>query len=375
MLGRARAARLALPARVARRHGRAVAGQDPREHGDRPQRHARPVGLDERPRHQLLDLGLGHGLDGRGVAALPQLRAPHLHEHPRQGPRPRLRDHAHRPAPEVAPGLPAAAALQPAADGALRVGRGRSTTSTSTRSARARSPRSSVRRSSRASPARRAGRSSRTTSPGRCSAARSATAIVAGGRRRRASRRRRGLRPWRGAERAPSRAVRDARPRAVHAHADRQRRREHRPQRLVLRDHLLRPLPRPDLHLQPGRGRRTRRAAAGTCASSLGAANIEGGPLFHVSSGNLGYQVEHHLYPDMPSTRYAEIAPRVREICERYGLPYNTGPLHTAARHGAAHDPAPGLPRRQAAAEARCLHGPLVRGKGEQLQERVGSAA
>ena len=36
----------------------------------------------------------------------------------------------------------------------------------------------------------------------------------------------------------------------------------------------------------------------------LGAANIEGSPLFHVISGNLGYQVEHHLYPDMPSTRY-----------------------------------------------------------------------
>src|SRR3954452_22359173 len=59
----------------------------------------------------------------------------------------------------------------------------------------------------------------------------------------------------------------------------------------------------------------------------LGAANIEGGPLFHVISGNLGYQVEHHLYPDMPSTRYGEIAPRVREICEKYELPYNTGPL------------------------------------------------
>ncbi len=58
-----------------------------------------------------------------------------------------------------------------------------------------------------------------------------------------------------------------------------------------------------------------------------GAANIEGGPLFHVISGNLGYQVEHHLFPDMPSTRYAEIAPRVREICERYELPYNTGPF------------------------------------------------
>jgi fatty acid desaturase len=59
----------------------------------------------------------------------------------------------------------------------------------------------------------------------------------------------------------------------------------------------------------------------------LGAANIEGSPLFHVISGNLGYQVEHHLYPDMPSTRYGEIAPRVRALCEKYELPYNTGPL------------------------------------------------
>jgi len=59
----------------------------------------------------------------------------------------------------------------------------------------------------------------------------------------------------------------------------------------------------------------------------IGAANIDGRPLFHIMSGNLSFQVEHHLYPDMPSSRYQEIAPRVREICERYGLPYNTGPL------------------------------------------------
>jgi len=59
----------------------------------------------------------------------------------------------------------------------------------------------------------------------------------------------------------------------------------------------------------------------------LGAVNIDGGPMFHVASGNLSYQVEHHLYPDMPSTRYGEIAPKVREICERYELPYNTGPF------------------------------------------------
>ena len=59
----------------------------------------------------------------------------------------------------------------------------------------------------------------------------------------------------------------------------------------------------------------------------IGAANIEGSAFFHVASGNLGYQVEHHLFPDMPSTRYGEIAPKVRDVCKRYGLPYNTGPF------------------------------------------------
>jgi fatty acid desaturase len=59
----------------------------------------------------------------------------------------------------------------------------------------------------------------------------------------------------------------------------------------------------------------------------LGAVNIEGGKLFHLMSGNLSYQVEHHLFPDMPSSRYSEIAPRVRAICEQYDLPYNSGPF------------------------------------------------
>ncbi|WP_433605586.1 fatty acid desaturase family protein [Prescottella agglutinans] len=57
----------------------------------------------------------------------------------------------------------------------------------------------------------------------------------------------------------------------------------------------------------------------------LGSANITGSPLFHVMSGNLSHQIEHHLFPDIPAHRYPEMAPRVRELCERYGLPYNTG--------------------------------------------------
>jgi NADPH-dependent stearoyl-CoA 9-desaturase len=60
----------------------------------------------------------------------------------------------------------------------------------------------------------------------------------------------------------------------------------------------------------------------------LGAANFKGGPLLHILSGNLGFQIEHHLYPDLPSNRYAEISVRVRELCEKYDLPYTTGPLY-----------------------------------------------
>jgi len=59
----------------------------------------------------------------------------------------------------------------------------------------------------------------------------------------------------------------------------------------------------------------------------LGSANLTGGRLFHLLSGNLSHQIEHHLFPDLPAHRYAEIATEVRDICERYGLPYNAGPL------------------------------------------------
>ncbi len=61
----------------------------------------------------------------------------------------------------------------------------------------------------------------------------------------------------------------------------------------------------------------------------LGSANLTGGKLFHIMTGNLSHQIEHHLFPDLPSNRYRQIAPRVREICERYGLPYTAGPLPT----------------------------------------------
>ncbi|GGZ41767.1 fatty acid desaturase family protein [Streptomyces poonensis] len=60
----------------------------------------------------------------------------------------------------------------------------------------------------------------------------------------------------------------------------------------------------------------------------LGTANFDGGRLFQIMTGHLGHQIEHHLFPDMPSRRYPQIAPQVRAVCDKYGLPYNTGPLH-----------------------------------------------
>ncbi len=59
----------------------------------------------------------------------------------------------------------------------------------------------------------------------------------------------------------------------------------------------------------------------------LGSANIDAGPAMAFMTGNLSYQIEHHLYPDLPSRRLAEISVRVRALCDKYDLPYTSGPL------------------------------------------------
>ncbi|MBA4020883.1 MAG: acyl-CoA desaturase [Gordonia sp.] len=59
----------------------------------------------------------------------------------------------------------------------------------------------------------------------------------------------------------------------------------------------------------------------------LGSANFRAGKLMRFMSGNLSHQIEHHLFPDLPSNRYEEIGVRVRELCEKYDLPYTTGTI------------------------------------------------
>ncbi|MGV0872085.1 fatty acid desaturase family protein [Mycolicibacterium sp. XJ879] len=59
----------------------------------------------------------------------------------------------------------------------------------------------------------------------------------------------------------------------------------------------------------------------------LGAANFNAGRLLAFSSGHLCYQIEHHLFPDLPSNRLPEVSVRVRALCKKYHLPYTTGSL------------------------------------------------
>jgi fatty acid desaturase len=59
----------------------------------------------------------------------------------------------------------------------------------------------------------------------------------------------------------------------------------------------------------------------------LGSANISGSKALHVATGNLSHQIEHHLFPDLPSNRYAEIAPKVKALFDEYGLTYCSRPM------------------------------------------------
>jgi len=57
----------------------------------------------------------------------------------------------------------------------------------------------------------------------------------------------------------------------------------------------------------------------------LGSANINGGKIFHILTGHLSFQVEHHLFPDIPAHRYVAISKDVKQIAKKYDIPYNTG--------------------------------------------------
>ena len=86
-----------------------------------------------------------------------------------------------------------------------------------------------------------------------------------------------------------------------------------------------------------------------------GSANIDGPRWLHVLTGHLSHQIEHHLFPDLPAHRYPEIAVEVRALCEKYGVPYNTGSLRSQLGGALRRIVRCALPPRPVAARARRL--------------------
>uniref|UniRef100_A0AAQ5ZJB4 Cytochrome b5 heme-binding domain-containing protein n=1 Tax=Amphiprion ocellaris TaxID=80972 RepID=A0AAQ5ZJB4_AMPOC len=50
--------------------------------------------------------------------------------------------------------------------------------------------------------------------------------------------------------------------------------------------------------------------------------NIEQSVFNDWFSGHLNFQIEHHLFPTMPRHNYHLVAPLVRDLCDKHGVPY-----------------------------------------------------
>jgi fatty acid desaturase len=103
----------------------------------------------------------------------------------------------------------------------------------------------------------------------------------------------------------------------------------------------------------------------------MGSSNFETGRIGHVLSGHLGFQIEHHLFPNIPAWRYPEMAPRVRAICERHGVPYTTGSLASQFASAMRRLVRFAVPRRGAAPAA----APLTEPRADRRRAAAASAA
>ena len=57
-----------------------------------------------------------------------------------------------------------------------------------------------------------------------------------------------------------------------------------------------------------------------------------GNDVIDFLQGFLNYQIEHHLWPDLPARKYQQYQPRVKAICEKHGVPYVQESLFRRAR-------------------------------------------
>jgi fatty acid desaturase len=65
--------------------------------------------------------------------------------------------------------------------------------------------------------------------------------------------------------------------------------------------------------------------------------NVRGGHLVDVALGGLNYQIEHHLFPAMPSPNLRKAQPVVQHYCEEIGIGYEVTSLTDSYRQALAH--------------------------------------
>ncbi|MFC9993899.1 fatty acid desaturase family protein [Nocardia sp. NPDC127526] len=76
--------------------------------------------------------------------------------------------------------------------------------------------------------------------------------------------------------------------------------------------------------------------------------NVRGGLLTDLALGGLNYQIEHHLFPSMPTPNLRHAQPIVRAYCAELGVPYHETGLITSYREALKHLHHVGAPLRTA---------------------------
>jgi fatty acid desaturase len=79
--------------------------------------------------------------------------------------------------------------------------------------------------------------------------------------------------------------------------------------------------------------------------------NVAGSRPVDFVLGGLNYQIEHHLFPNMPRPNLRRAQPLVRAFCQQHGLPYTEASLFASYAEAVCHLHSVGAPLRPAVAE------------------------
>jgi fatty acid desaturase len=77
--------------------------------------------------------------------------------------------------------------------------------------------------------------------------------------------------------------------------------------------------------------------------------NVRGSRVVDFVLGGLNYQIEHHLFPNMPRPNLRQAQPLVRAFCAQHGLPYVEASLLGSYAEAVRHLHTVGAPLRPAA--------------------------